>query len=1089
MKLSEYAINRPVTMVMVVLSLIVLGAISLTRLPLERLPSISSSGVNVRVNYSSSSPEEVERLITLPLEEVLATLSNIDQITATSSQNRSSVRVDFVAGTDMDLANMEVRERVDQVRGELPDDVDHVEIYRWQSDQREMLEANIAWRGPGDRLGDITRKVIEPRLQRLNGVANVVIEGLEEKQLIVALDQQRLDAHNVSLPSLAWQVRNNNANISLGRVMEGERRYQVRAVGEFSGADEIGALPLVNREIRLQDVAQVKYEYPEKKRFERLNGVETVDVEIFKAPTAPVVGVAEDLRRVLGEIEAEYGGDLEIEIVRDRSKDVIREVDNLTNAAFLGALLAVGIIFAFLRNIRSTLVVAATIPTAALCVFTGMYVAREFFGSTITLNMVSMMGLMLAVGMLVDPAIVTLESIFRRRQEEGDDARQASLKGSREVGMAVVASALTTMCVFVPFFFLSDSRMGTWMRDAGLSICLAVMVSMIVSLSLIPLATSRLFKVEYDRYENVLKGVVLAALIGLVGWLLYTAGWQGTQRWLGAWSARLWGSIAGMEWLAASGWSTAVALVGAALWQFRRRGLRRTYVGVLNWTLDHRLVALVAALGLMGGGIYLFLQIEQQGTPWTSDRRVDISVTIERSYGIDEIKKLFDEIEDILLARKDELDIESLSTDFRLRRGGIRARLVDADDGKLSTMAAGGAILKLLPEKVGVTYKRGRSRSWSGRTQGVEVVLKGRDPEVLAVLAEEVSSQLGQLTGVLDIDTSLEETEEEIRVEVNRDQALSYGLSPQDVATTVNTALSTRRTSTFKTADREIDLVMQLEEEDRVDLDQLKNTRFESRDGTPVQLASLASFQLRQGPEDLKRAERQQTVTVFANTKDREAAYGMIKPVKEMMASIALPSGYSWDLGRAARWMDQDAQESNFTMLFAVLLIYLIMASLFESFIHPFTIMLSIPFSLIGVALGFYALDISLDTNGIMGLLILFGIVVNNGIVMIDHINHYRREGMGRREAILRGGQNRMRPIMMTAFTTILNLMPLVLPMIYGTAEGFAKRWGPVGLVVVCGLGSSTMLTLLFAPVLYSLLDDASQWMRGVVRATYRPMP
>ncbi len=1086
MKLSEYAVNRPVTMVMVALSLIVLGAISLTRLPLEQMPNISSSGINVRANYDSSSPEEIERLITLPLEEVLATLSNVDQITATSSQNRASVRVDFVSGTDMDLANMEVRERVDQVRGDLPADLDHVKIWRWQSDQRELLEANIGWRGAGDRLGDITRKVIEPRLLRLNGVANVVIEGLEEKQLIVALDQQRLDAHNVSLPTLAWQVSNNNANVSLGRVMEGERRYQVRAIGEFQSADDIAALPLLNRDIRLQDVGQVKYEYPEKRRYERLNGVDAVDVEIFKAPTAPVIEVSNALRQTLDEIEAEYGGDLEIEVVRDRSETVLREVNNLTNAAFLGAILAVGIIFAFLRNIRSTLVVAAAIPTAALCVFTGMYVARQFFGSTITLNMVSMMGLMLAVGMLVDPAIVTLESIFRRRQEEGDDARQASLRGSREVGMAVMASALTTMCVFVPFFFLNDSRMGTWMRDAGLSICLAVMVSMIVSLSLIPLATSRLFKVEYDRYDKPLKGLVLAALLCLVGWLLYSAGWQGAAQWLNTWWGRVWGSIVAMEWPAATGWSTSLVLVGAAVWQCWRRGMRQTYAGVLNWTLDHRLIAVVAALGLMGGGIYLFMQMEQHGTPWTPERRVDISLQIERSYSIDQIKELFDEIEDTLLAQKDELDIETLSTNFRLRRGSIRARLVDADDGKLSTMEAGSKILKLLPEKVGVTYNRGRTRSWAGRTQGVEVVLKGRDSEVLAVLAEEVSAQLAQLPGVQDVDTSLEETEEEIRVEVNRDQALSYGLSPQDVATTINTALSTRRTSTFKTADREIDLVLQLEEEDRVNLEQLKNSRYEGHDGAPVQLASLASFQLREGPEDLQRNERQQTITVFANTKDRKAAYAMMKPVKEMMASIALPSGYSWDLGRAARWMDQDSREGHFAMLFAVLLIYLIMASLFESFIHPFTIMLSIPFSLIGVSLGFYALDVPLDMNGIMGLLILFGIVVNNGIVMVDHINHYRREGMPRRQAILRGGQNRMRPIMMTAFTTILNLTPLVLPMIYGTAEGFAKRWGPVGLVVVCGLASSTLLTLLFAPVLYSLLDDSSQWMRKVVRSAYK---
>ena len=1069
-------------MTMITLSTLVLGVVSLSRLPLEQLPAISSSGITVTAFYPSSSPEEVERLVTMPLEETLGTLGNTERISSTSSADRASVRVDFKAGTDMEVANMEVRERVDLARGLLPSDLERVQIRRWQSDQRPILHASMAWRGEGDRLFDVSRKVVEPRLLRLDGVVNVSVQGMEEKQLIVELDQERLQSHDVDMPALAWQVRNNNANLSLGRVVDADQRYLVRALGEFGEVDDIGQLPLIGRNLRLEDLGEVVYDYPEKKRFERLNGAEAVTLNVYKAATASVVEVAAAARAVLEGVEEEYGGRLDIEIVRDRAESVLREVNNLTDAAFLGAFLAIGIIYLFLRNIRSTLVIAVAIPISVLCVFVGMYLARELFGSTITLNMVSMMGLMLAVGMLVDPAVVTLESIFRKREEEGMAPGDAALEGSREIGMAVLASGLTTMCVFIPFFFLAGGRMTTWMRDAGMTICLAITISMLVALSVIPLVASRLFKKKYRRFDPWLRKGVLLLFFAFALWKLYSAGWQETRSWAGAWMKRLGASIAGVEWTTVLTLGVC-AVLAVLLWRvLRREGLRRSYAGLLNWTLDHRWVPLLATAVLLVTGIYLFRQIEQRGTPWTPERRVDITVEADRSYSLMEVRRIFAEMERVLLDRKAELDVESISTNFRQRGGSLTVRLVDADDGNLSTMEAARSIRKLLPEKVGINYKMGRQRSWSGPLLGVEVELKGPDPEVLSLLAEEVKVQLRSLPGVQEVDSSLEDSEEEILVEVDREQALGYGLSPREVATSLATALGTRRTSSFKAEDREIPIVLQWEEEDRRDLEQLKNSRFTGRNNANFQLAGLADFHLQEGPKDLKREDRQHNVVVFANTESRGQAYRLMGPVREKMKDVTLPPGYSWDLGRAARWAQQDTQENTFTLLFALLLIYLIMASLFESLIHPFTIMLAIPFSLIGVFVGLYALEIPLDFNGILGLLILFGIVVNNGIVMVDHINHFRREGMQRRQAILRGGQNRLRPILMTAFTTILNLMPLVLPMIYGTSEGFARRWGPVGLVVVCGLASSTVLTLVLAPTLYSLLDDLALWMRRVVR-------
>lgn len=1082
MTLSEFSLKRPVTTLMLALCAVVVGVVALDRLPMEQLPSISSSGITARVQYNNSSPEEVERLVTLPLEQTLGTLNNIDRISSSSGHNRGEVRVDFKAGTDMDLANMEMREKLDQARALLPADVDRVSLRRWQSDQRPIVYANLAWRGDGDRLLDVIQKVIEPRLLRLNGVANVVIDDLEEKQLIVELDQERLQTHNLSLPSLGWQLNANNTNLSLGRVLDGGQRYMARAVGEFTRVEDIASMPLLGGQFRLGDIGAINYGFPEKRRYERLNGVDALQLEIFKASTANVVDVGEVIVAELEAIEGEYAGKLDVAIVRNRAEDVLQEADTLVNSALLGAFLAMVIIFVFLRNIRSTIVIALAIPTSALCVFIGMYVAREVFESTITLNMVSMMGLMLAVGMLVDPAVVVLESIFRRRQEDGLAADEAARVGSREVGIAVLASALTTICVFVPFFFLSEGRSAAWMKDAGIAICLAVVVSMIVSLSLIPLASSRLLRAGVERFDRWLKLLVVAVVVGVAYWQVRAVGWLGLQAWWDRWSGLMAASVREMQWQTVLGCVLA-ALAGAALgWYCSRHGLRASYGRLLNWTLDHRWVALLATVALTGTGYFLYNQIEQRGTPWTPERRVDMTVVIDRSYSLEEIRAHFDQIEDILLAHRDSLDIESLSTRFGLRRGSIRAYLVDADAGQFSTMEAGNAIKQLLPAKVGYTYKMGRSRSWTGNQLGVEVQLHGRNPEVLAVLMEDVKAGLEQFPGVQDIDSSLEDGEEEVRVEINRAQALSYGLSPREVAQGIAAALGTRRTSGFKSDDREIDLVMQLNEGDRATLEQLKNSRYEAGDGRSVQLASLANFELGYGPRDLKRENRVLNVTVFANTEDRGTARRLMEPIRQMMDEMQLPPGYSWDLGRAARWEQEEARDNHFTAIFAVLLIYLIMASLFESLIHPLTILFAIPFSVIGVALGLYALDVPFDNNGVLGLLILFGIVVNNGIVLIAHISHLRASGLSRREAICLGGQHRLRPILMTAFTTILNLMPIVLPMVYGTSEGFARRWGPVGLVVASGLATSTVLTLMLAPTLYSLLDDLSLWCKRVMR-------
>ena len=1080
MRLSEFSLRWPVTAAMITLAILVLGILAFDRLPVEQSPSVVGTGVMIRAAVEPSTPLEVERTVTRPLERALVTVGDFERVRSWSRGNEARVYVDLKPGTDVPLARAQIRDRVDYALALMPDadKIKHLNVYHWWSDRKPIINARFAWHGESDHLLDIVRKVIEPRILRIEGVGYVLIGSIQYKQLNVDLDRQQLRAHGMTMAELDWQLRENNVNMSLGRVKDGGKRFDARLVSQFVDPERIGDLPLLGQNgLQLGDIADIDYGYPPRQRYERLDGEDSIEFMVHRMPTASLLDVGGAVLDEIARFEEEFDGLLEVGIVRDHASRVRREAGKLVDTASLGVVLAMAVIFLFMRNIRSTLVVGTAIPISTLCVFIGLFVAREAFGSTVTLNMVTMVGLMLAIGMLADPAVVVLDSIFRHR-EEGADANTAALKGGREVGMAVFASCVTTTCVFVPFFFLSDSWSAAWMRDAGIAICLAVIASTLVALVLLPLLASRLFAPGIERYDRHIKAFLLAALLVLVACKAHAAGLKHLTIAWERWCGLVGDSIAGMMWTTAAGFLISPVALGALSLYIARHGLRPSYARLLSWTLDHRWAVLAATAVLTATGYHLYSNIEHRGLPWERERHVIIVLNIDRSYSLEEVREHFLEIERILLPRKKELDIESLVTDFSHGGGRVEAYLVDPDEGHLTTNLVQEAILALLPKKVGIIQKPGYRPS--DRTYGTGVELYGRDPEMLDVLLDEVSSELLKMPGVKWVTTSLEDGKEEVHVAVDRAKAVSHGVSAREVATGINAALGPWRSSTFKDADREIDIYLQLK--DPANLDQLRTSTLAGNDGQSIQLGSLANFRVGAGPRTLRRVDRRLRVSVFATTATQEEANALDDPIAQMVNSIELPPGYSWETARTTSWAREAAEDSNYMVLFAALLIYLILASLFESVAYPFTIMLAIPFSLIGVALGLSAFGINFDENGALGLLILFGIVVNNGIVLISHINQLRAQGMSRRDAILLGGERRLRPILITAATTILNLMPIVIPMAYGAAEGFARRWGPTSLVVVSGLATSTLLSLVLAPMLYSLLDDLVLWLKQRVR-------
>ncbi len=1029
--LVRMAVDRRVTLCMVVLGIFVLGWLSLQRLPLEFLPTFSSSYVSVTAPYPSSSPEEVERLVVRPLEDSLSTINGIETLSASATANSARISIGFLDGTDMDMAAVDVRDRIERVRHLLPDDLERLTIRRFQTSDIPVLRFDVSAGWPQERLYDFVETVLQRRLERLEGVAQVSVRGLRTPEVQVDLDPARLGAHGVDVRTLVTLLRESNLNLSGGDIKEGSRKLLVRAVGEFRSPSEVSRLPLNGEGLRLGDVAEVRYAFPQQEDFNFLNGVEALTVSVNKTSTSNLLAVVEEVKSELERIrELPEAAGLSIRIYGDASKDVLLGLGQLRDAGLVGGALAILAVFLFFRRFRTTALVAVAIPISVVATFVLMYFLREVAGFDITLNVVSLAGLMLALGMLVDNSVVVIDSIFRHRNELNKDSRAAALAGTSEVALPIVAATATTICVFLPVIFLSAAgHFRINMQSIGLTVCIVIVASLLVALTVVPMVAAVLLRRQTPRPSRFL------------------------------------------DWLTGF------------------------YGRVLGFTLRHRFLFGLSVLAMLGGSLYLFTTIERAFSSHTHEREIAIQVDTPRQYSLEQTKALYDELYRLLDSKREELEIADISHGYdrgtgRARAGWRRDRrlsvyLKDEEESRLTTAEVRNRIRDLLPVKAGVELRIATSHGRHG-SSGVEVELMGDDPVVLEMLSQEVAQRLARLPMIKDVDTSLESGDEEIHVSVHRERVLQAGLSSRAVAYTVSNALSGRAVSHFKDGEREVDVVMRYREEDRETLDQLMNVPVHAA-GTSLPLGALADFERVAGPRSIERENHMSKVTVSANAVSSTATFGAMRAVSGVMDEISLPPGYAWSYGRWNRFQQRDQESGLFALLFALPLVYMLMAALFESFTQPFTIMFSIPFALLGVGVVMKLANQPWESMTMIGMIILMGVVVNNAIVLLNHINHLRRQGLGRTEAILLGGQHRLRPILITAVTTILGMSPMIVPFlfpqIFGDVEGRASTWAPVGLVIIGGLTTSTFLTLVIIPTLYSLVDDLTNFAKRVARA------
>ncbi|HKA23935.1 MAG TPA: efflux RND transporter permease subunit [Candidatus Eisenbacteria bacterium] len=1004
MNLSRWALRYPVTASMVLVSVVAVGLIAAPKLPLAFLPEVDFPGLEINIPYPNALPAQVEEEITRPAEEALATLSRVRRISSFSSPNAADINMEFDWGEDIAPLRVEAREKLERIRDQLPADVDVIQVNSFRSSDIPVLECRISAQRDLSRDYELLNRHVADPLRRVPGVAKVELYGVERPQIVIEFRLDDLRRHSIDAGELLSRLDASNRSASVGQIRRGQDQWPLRTVNQFTTVDEIRNFPIDNQGLKLSDVATVEYREPDLDYGRHLNESRAIGLNVIKESGANTVHVAAAARQVLDGI----GSDptmkgIQVLTFTDQAEEITNSLRGLLEAGIIGAILAVIVLFFFLRNTVTTLVVAAAIPfslcaAAALLYFTGR-----------SLNILSMMGLMLAVGMLVDNAVVVLESIYRHR-EKGHSRLRAALAGSQEVLPAVVAATATSIIVFLPLVLGGKTEITTWIGEVGRTIIFTLVCSLFLSLTAIPLAMGRALPV------TTLK----------------------PSRWISK--------------------------------------LSSVHQKILEWTLRHRVATAFIALGIFATAIAAFIPVDKSTFTATKVEAVLITYEFTDNVNYREAEKYCTKVEDWIQARKDSLHVKSTYSYFGNNQAFTRAYLAKgyADDEGATELRK--RLREELPPIAGAKLTLGGNDD-SGSSQ-FAVRLFGEPGPRLDQLGEEVQRRLALVPGLTDLHVGGERGREEIEVSVDRDRAARYGLTSNEAGRAVAMFFRGRTLARFRGPEGEVEMEAKLAESDRSSLDGLNDMPIRTPRGT-VPLGALADFQKVRTPSSVERQMRHTVLTVTGNI-DPKKAGEVRKAASRTMNAVSFPTGYSWSYGQGFEQENATQQELLMNLVLALLLVYLVMASLFESLLHPFAIMLALPFAFVGIAWMCLLTHSPFNLMAQIGLLILIGIVVNNGIVLIYRVHQLREGGMPRREAILEAARVRLRPILMTVTATVLGLAPLAV----GQNHVGDVLYFPLARTVIGGLLASAVLTLVLVPCLYTLLEDGAAlfgrvWKKG----------
>src|SRR5690349_5829486 len=1058
-KLAEICIRRPVFASMIVLSLVVVGAAGFFRLGVDRFPSVDLPTVSVRVNLPGAAPEEVESLIAQPIEEVVNTVDGISELRSVCGQGTAIVIATFKLDRNLESATQDVRDRVNTLGRTLPEDATPPVIQKFDNDSTPVMTIALSADRSLRELTELGDKVVRPQLERIGGVGEVRVVGGLDRAINVWIDAERLAAYQISISQIRQAIERQNADVPGGNVTTNKEELVLRTLGRFTDPRQFNELVVANvngAPIKLRDVGHVEDGTKEQRSFSRLNGVPTVTLDIRRQSGANTVEVIKGLKDALPRVTAQLPQDVQVDIIRDQSRYIEAALHEIQKHLILGSILASLVVLIFMRSWRSTLIAAVAIPCSVISTF-GMMKALNF-----TLNSVTMLALVLMVGVVIDDAIVVLENIFRFIEEKRIEPKEAAREATKDIGLAVLATTLSLVVIFLPVSFMS-SISGRFLYQFGITAAVAILVSLLVSFTLTPMMSSRLIRVSD-----------------------------------------------------AKGGHDAPA---------SRRGFYRyidgAYTYMLAFAMRHRIAVALVAIAVVLTSVPLYRSVKQEFIPTNVDEaEFEVSVNAPEGTNLAVMNEVITAMEkDILETPGVRLVLSSSGGSFLggVNQGGAYVRIAPHEErtfsiSKLWRETKNGNPLnafrgnytqqdvmvevrrrlqKYAPMRIGVRNAQSFNFGTGGR-QDIDFVIRGPDIVALAGYADELMDRSAKLGGIVDADTTLKLNKPELRVVIDRDRAADLGVSTSDIATSLRLMVGGEdKASRFRddSTNEDYDVELRLTEKDRNDPSMISRLYVPSSHGGPsgtggslIRLDNLVNIKRDTSPSRIDRLDRERQVSLRASVAPGYALADRIEALRGAVRDMNLPAAYTTTVSGRARELERTFTEFIWAFILSIIFMYMILASQFESTVHPLTILLSLPLSVPFALLSLWGTGDTLNLYSALGILVLFGVVKKNAILQIDHMNSLRAKGMERHEAIMQGNRDRLRPILMTTLALVAGMLPLAL----GTGPGAEERRS-IAIVVIGGQSLSLLLTLIATPVVYSLLDDlgsTARWRRFATTTT-----
>lgn len=1013
---TKLALKRPVTITMVFVCAVVMGLAASRLLPLEFFPTVQFPGVFVQANYPGASPEEIEKNITKPLEEALATMGSVEQMQSFSNRDQAQVFMLFDWGVNAKLKGVEAREKVDAIKADLPDDLRRVFIFTGSTNDQPIVQARLSADTDLSDSFQVLNRQLKQRLERIPGVSKVDIHGVAPKTYQIELRPDKIAAYHIDVNRLLATLQSSNNLTSAGEVKNDTQSTRITLNQQFGSIDDIKNFVVDKRGLKLSDIANISFAKEDIEVGRHLDRKYAVGINIAREADANLVQTADKIVEEMKKIEElpDFEG-IKLFVMENQADGVVSSLRDIAQSGLVGFLLSSLVLFVFLKDIRLTLIVSLAVPFSLLITLALMYFLD------VSINILSMMGLMLAIGMLVDNAVVVSESIFGYRQQMPGKPLEATLKGVKDVGIPVIAGTITTAIVFLPNIIGEKVDITVFLSHVATTIVISLAASLFIATTIIPLLLSKMKS--------------------------YTSKVSHTDT-------------------------------------IKEHG---RYSAFLSWMMSHPVLSGIIVISLLASAIIPGQFVKSDMFPDSEDSRLFISYDIKGTYELEKVEQAVTTIEDFLYAHQKELDIKNVYSYYVNNDAGSTLLLVDDEERTKTNKQIREYIEKNMP-KIAIgrpSFERRRSGGQDALTVGIN----GEDTETLLELSRQVSPLLANIKGVTKVTSSADDGTQEVRVILNPTKLNQLGLSPQDVAQTISIALRKQQLRTFRSELGETDITLTFEGQKKASMAALTGLPIELPNPKPggtrsVRLDSVAQLQVTQSLPQITRYDRKTSTRLtidYSNTTAKEIR----EAADQLMENVPLPIGYSWGFGQSTEREEKIARIMGTNMLLAVLMIFLVMAALFESLILPLAVITSIAYAVVGVFWYFFITDTTLSMMALIGILVLMGVVVNNGIVLVDRINHYRAAGHHKKHAVLHAANDRIRPILMTVLTTILGLLPLSL----GDTQlgGGGPPYFPMARAVIGGLAYSTIATLICLPTIYLFLDYVAEFFNNLRKSIGQP--